>query len=87
MPKRTTLHNQHLAVEKGTEIDQQASEEAGAPIVVETWTIVMSDRTYGDQFAITFRKDVRDAIVRDLTGGIVLAGGELPQAPPPESSG
>lgn len=84
MPKQIALANQHIGVERGTEIDSKESEAAGAPIVVETWTLVFTDRTYHDQYRVTFRRDARDALVSDLTGGIVLAGGELPQRPGPD---
>lgn len=84
MPKLIELHNQAIGVERGTELDNKLSQENGSPMVVDTWTIVFQDRSYGDQIRITVRKDARDALVRDLTGGIVLAGGELPQKPAPE---
>jgi hypothetical protein len=44
----------------------------------ENWTIILSDRVYGDQFRVTIDKDTRNEIVKQLTGGIVLAGGEFP---------
>lgn len=74
MPKITHLVNQHIAVEHGQDLE----EENGSPVIHEAWTIVLTDRTYGDQIRIKFRKDTRDIIVKDLTGGIVLAGGDLP---------
>lgn len=78
MPKLTFLSNQHITVEKGQEVDQSAVSANGAPVLVDTWTIVFTDKTYGDQIRITFRKETRDEVVRLLTGGIVLAGGDLP---------
>ena len=75
MPKQVMLYNQHIAVEKGTEIDGPASEKEGAPVVREMFTIILTDKSYGDQIRISFTKDVRDDIVKQLTGGIVLSGG------------
>lgn len=74
MPKIMTLVNQHIAVEKGTEIDGPASEQSGAPVVQEMYTIVYTDRTYGDQIRVSFPKEVRDEVVKNLMGGIVLGG-------------
>lgn len=79
MPKQISLHNQHIGVERGTELDSQQSQQDGAPVIVDTWTLVFTDRTYHDQYRITFRRDARDSLVKDLTGGVVLAGGELPR--------
>lgn len=73
MPKVTTLHNQHIGVEKGSEIDAQAS-TPDTPVVQELWTLVFSDRTYQDQIRISFGKEARDTVVKDLMGGIVLPG-------------
>lgn len=73
MPKVMHLHNQHIGVEKGSEIDAQESNEGG-PVVKEMWTIVLSDRSYHDQYRISFGKEARDQIVKDLMGGIVLPG-------------
>lgn len=74
MPKVIHLMNQNVHVEKGTELDSSASEAEGAPVVQETWTLVMADKTYGDQFRLTFGKELRDKLVKDMMGGIVLAG-------------
>lgn len=78
MPKQIILVNQHIGVERGSELDDEASKEDGAPVLVDTWSLVFTDRTYGDQIRVVFRKEARDAIVRDLTGGVILAGGDLP---------
>jgi hypothetical protein len=75
MPKLTILNGFHLAVEKGTE--DEISEEGVA--THDVWTIVLTDRLVHDQFRISFRRETRDEVVRQLTGGIVLAGGELPR--------
>lgn len=73
MPKVVTLHNQHMGVEKGSEIDAQASTE-DTPVVKEMWTLVFSDRTYQDQIRISFGKEARDQVVKDLMGGIIMPG-------------
>lgn len=47
----------------------------------EGWALVFTEVIPQTANTITFKmsRDLRDAIVRDLTGGIVLAGGELPK--------
>jgi hypothetical protein len=79
MPKAIALVNQHIGVERGSELDSEESEKSGAPVSVDTWTIVYTDRTYGDSIRVTFRREARDALVRQLTGGVILAGGDLPK--------
>lgn len=78
MPKRIDLYNQHIDVQKTMELDPGASEVEGAPVTAEKWTLSFTDKTYGDQIRISFNKQVRDEVVKMLTGGIVLAGGDLP---------
>lgn len=73
MPKMTQLYNQHIGVEKGSEIDAQRSTE-DVPVVHEIWTLVFTDKSYGDQIRIGFPKEARDDIVKNLMGGIVLPG-------------
>ena len=73
MPKMTQLYNQHISVEKGQEIDAQNSDENG-PVVIEIWTMIFTDKSYGDQLRVGFPKEVRDDIVKQLMGGIVLPG-------------
>jgi hypothetical protein len=69
VPKRTHLTNQHIGVER----------PAGGE---DVWRIVLTDRAYGDQLILDIGRDARDELVKMLTGGIVLAGGELPRLPP-----
>lgn len=76
MPKVTTLVNHHMQAVKGTEVEEQDGEPTGT---VDVWMLVFTDRLTQDQIRISFRRDARDEIVRQLTGGIVLAGGELPK--------
>lgn len=73
MPKMVQLYNQHIGVEKGSEIDPQSSTE-DVPVVNEIWTLVFTDKSYGDQIRIGFPKEARDDIVKNLMGGIVLPG-------------
>lgn len=75
MPKGIKLVDQHIRVEKSTSMDPKATEEQGAPVVAEMWTIIFIDKVYGDQIQITIDKETRDGMVRDLTGGIVLSDG------------
>ena len=74
------LANQSIGVVKGTRLASEA-EAAADPQVeqIDTWELVFIDRDNGDQVRIAFEREVRDDIVRQLTGGIVLAGGEFPR--------
>jgi hypothetical protein len=83
MPKQIQLFNQHIEAKEGTKLVDNP-EDPGAPLIEKMWTLTFSDRTYMDQHIIEFGQDARDHIVKVLTGGIVLAGGDLPQKPPPE---
>jgi hypothetical protein len=78
MPKSIDLTNQQIDVQQSKEIDQKASSGNGEPVIVDVWMFVFTDRTYGDQIRIRFRREARDEIVRKLTG-VVIAGGELPK--------
>lgn len=62
-------------VVKGTELE----EHPDGPISHDVWTLVFIEGGTGNLVKYTFRRDVRDDIVRKLTGGVVLAGGELPR--------
>lgn len=73
MPKVIVLKNQHMAVQKGTELEPQASVD-DAPVVHEVWTFVFTDKTYGDVIQITFGKEARDELIKDMMGGVVLPG-------------
>lgn len=83
MPKQIQLFNQQIECKEGTRLDDNP-EDPGAPLIQKVWTLTFSDRTYMDQHIVEFGQDARDHIVKVLTGGIVLAGGELPQKPPPD---
>ena len=74
------LANQSIGVVKGTRLASQ-EEMASDPQTeqIDTWELVFLDRDSGDRIQIAFEREVRDDIVRQLTGGIVLAGGEFPR--------
>lgn len=78
--KVTQLVNHNIGVVRGKE-----PEETGSPKLVDTWSIVLTDMNTGDQTVVGFRADVRDAIIQQLTGGIVLANGDLSKLPKPPS--
>lgn len=50
----------------------------GGLSVEEQWALVFSEKGAGNQIQFVFGREVRDHLVRELTGGIVLHGGELP---------
>lgn len=75
MPRVEILDNFHLAALKGMEVDEGRDETSA----VETWMLVLTDRVSKDQIRISFRREARDELVRQLTGGVVLAGGEFPK--------
>ena len=85
MSKTIILHNQHIAASKGSQRKPHPDKapESGEFVEVDTWTIVYTDRMTGDQITITFDRETRDVLVRQLTDGIVLAGGSLPDVLPP----
>ena len=77
--KFTTLAGWNVEVER-TKIKEQKGgngEMTDAP----GWTLTFIEAIpgTGDRIVFTFGKDVRDFIVRELTGGVVLHGGELPR--------
>lgn len=71
MPIIQMLVGYHLQAVKGSEPDTD-----GTP--VDVWTLALTNMETRDQIRIQFRQDARDELVRQLTGGIVLAGGQLP---------
>lgn len=75
MPVMRTLAGYHIQAVKATELEDKDGEAE----VVDVWTLMLTDMRSQDQIRISFRRDARDELVRQLTGGIVLAGGELPR--------
>jgi len=55
--------------------------ENGEPKEAGGWMLVFTEALPQSGDTITFKmgRDVRDFVVRELTGGVVLAGGELPR--------
>jgi hypothetical protein len=47
--------------------------------VEEVWKMLLVERDTGNQIVFTLTREIRDFVVRELTGGVVLAGGDLPQ--------
>lgn len=80
MPRREILSDFHIAAVKGQETDVVKGENGEEDLeVVPVWTLALTDRQSGDQIFLSFRREARDELVRQLTGGVVLAGGEFPQ--------
>lgn len=79
MPKTTILHNHAMRAEKGSRVVERPDED---PMIEEVWTMAYVDRVTGDSIQISFDRATRDELVRQLTGGIVIAGGELPRGGP-----
>lgn len=79
MPKTTILHNHAMRAEKSSRVVERPGEE---PTMEEVWTMAFADRQTGDSIQVTFDRTSRDELVRQLTGGIVIAGGELPKGGP-----
>jgi len=76
MPRVENLVGFHIAAVKGHETDEPSD---GKLETVEVWTLVLTDRQTHDQIRIAFRREARDTLVKQLTGGVVLAGGGFPQ--------
>lgn len=75
MSEKRILLNQDMSVRK---MSQPSTLPEGDPVILELWTIVFTDVATGNTTEISFNKETRDELVSRLTGGIVLAGGELP---------
>ena len=75
----TELRNQMIQAEKGQVVGPPSPENGGKPQTVDVWKITCTDRAIGDQVWVIMDEALKDEIVRQLTGGIVLAGGELPK--------
>lgn len=58
------------------------NEDGSAVEMVDVWTIILTDRHTLEQQRLSIQKEARDTLIRDLTGGIVLAGGDLPNVKP-----
>lgn len=71
----TELYNHSI----GGRAFRDLQETPEGPAMIDLYELALIDKTTGDQIRIKFDKSTRDHIVRGLTGGVVLAGGELPK--------
>lgn len=76
MPIIHQLVGYHIQAVKGTEMEERDGQAQG---VVDVWMLIFTDRQTGEQTRISFRREERDELVRQLTGGVVLASGDLPK--------
>ena len=77
--KHTDLQGWNVQVEKKTIAVQDPDSNGFVP--GDGWELVFTEvfPQTGDTIRFAFGRDVRDTVVRELTGGIVLHGGELPR--------
>lgn len=81
MARRTILTNAEIDVRHGQK-PAAGFAEAAAGGMVDLWTLIFADPDTAETIEITIGKGTRDVLVERLTGGIVLAGGELPNVRP-----
>ena len=76
--RHTELRGWNVGVERVKIVERG---ENGDPKEAEGWALIFTEVIPGTGNTIIFKmgRDLRDAVVRELTGGIVLAGGELPK--------
>ena len=80
MPRTEILSNFHIQAVKSQETDIIPGENGEESLeVVDVWTLILTDRQSPHRIQIAFRREARDELVRQLTGGVVLAGGEFPK--------
>lgn len=80
MARRTVLANVEIDVKH---MRQPRAGSNGSEVeveVVDLWTLQIFDPDAKEVIEVSFGKETRDLIVAAMTGGIVLAGGELPNA-------
>ncbi len=51
----------------------------GQPAIEERWVLDFVENGTDNRISFLMNKETRDHVVRQLTGGIVLAGGDFPQ--------
>lgn len=66
----------HLA---GWQVKAFKGAEPDGDGMAEVWTIAFQEQGSGNQIVFAMRREARDELVRQLTGGLVLAGGEFPK--------
>lgn len=78
--QHVNLQGWNITVAKTT-IMVPSSEGNGEPVPAEGWVLVFTEMVprSGNTLRYECGRDVRDYIVRELTGGIVLHGGDLPR--------
>lgn len=78
MPKTTQLWLYHIDVQKDRELDRERSTE-DAPVMRDIWRLVFTDRRTGDEISISFTEEIRDNLVKKLTGVSVASALDMPQ--------
>lgn len=63
----------------GWDVNARKETEMSKDGVVEVWVLYFQEHGTGNQLRFAMQKEPRDELVRQLTGGLVLAGGDLPQ--------
>lgn len=76
MPRDTVLRGHDV---KAASAPVPNAGENGEPVIEMQYVLIFRDRQTSDTIRVAFDKETRDYIVRELTGGIVLHGGELPK--------
>lgn len=79
--KHLNLQGWNAQVAKTTIAVQDPDSPPGTFVPGDGWEIVFTEvfPQTGDTVRFAFGREVRDMIVRELTGGIVLHGGEFPK--------
>jgi hypothetical protein len=79
--KRTDLAGWNIGVQKQSIMEANPDGPPGDTRPADGWVFVLTEviPQTGDTITFAFGRDVRDTIVRELTGGIVLHGGDLPK--------
>ncbi len=52
--------------------------DGGEPRIEERWNLGFIENGTGNRISFLMDRDTRDHLIRQLTGGVVLAGGDLP---------
>ena len=79
MPRVEILSNFHIQAVKSQETEITDENGSEGLQMVDVWTLILTDRQSPHRIQIAFRREARDELVRQLTGGVVLAGGEFPK--------
>jgi hypothetical protein len=75
------LNGWNVDVQKQQIMVQNPDGVPGDMIPGEGWVLIFQEQVpqSGDSIVFAFGREVRDEVVRKLTGGLVLAGGEFPK--------